>query len=335
MGGYVVVAEELRKSYNGFEAVRGVSFRVERGTVYGLLGPNGAGKTTTIGMLITLIRPSGGRALVAGYDVLREPQRVRERIGVVFQEPTVDRDLTAWQNMLIHGLIYGLPRRAVEQRIPELLELVGLREHAHRPLRSYSGGMIRRLEIARALLNEPEVLFLDEPTIGLDPQARMKVWEVIEGLRRRGVTVFLTTHYMDEAEKLCDRIAVIDHGRIIAEGSPEELKSLVGGDTVYITLEAAEAAEKLAGLLREKGLGESISVSGPTVVLMARDAPRLVPQILDAARAAGLEVLEVRYTRPSLNDVFVKLTGRSLRDEEGDWRDFMRLHIHTGRRLGR
>ena len=146
--------------------------------------------------------------------------------------------------------------------------------------------------------------------------------------------MFLTTHYMDEAEKLCDRIAVIDHGRIIAEGSPDELKSLVGGDTVYITLEAAEAAEKLAGLLREKGLGESLSVSGLTVVLMACDAPRLVPH-LDAARAAGLEVLEVRYTLPSLNDVFVKLTGRSLRDEEGDWRDFMRLRIHTGKRLGR
>ena len=146
--------------------------------------------------------------------------------------------------------------------------------------------------------------------------------------------MFLTTHYMDEAEKLCDRIAVIDHGRIIAEGSPDELKSLVGGDTVYITLEAAEAAEKLAGLLREKGLGESLSVSGLTVVLMACDAPRLVPH-LDAARAAGLEVLEVRYTLPSLNDVFVKLTGRSLRDEEGDWRDFMLLRIHTGKRLGR
>ncbi|OWJ54459.1 ABC transporter ATP-binding protein [Pyrodictium delaneyi] len=331
MKNYVVVAEDLRKSYNGFEAVKGISFRVKHGIVYGLLGPNGAGKTTTIGMLITLIRPSGGRALVAGYDVLREPQRVRERIGVVFQEPTVDRDLTAWQNMLIHGLIYGLPRRVVEQRIPELLELVGLREHMHRPLRSFSGGMIRRLEIARALLNEPEVLFLDEPTIGLDPQARMKVWEVIEGLRRQGVTVFLTTHYMDEAERLCDRIAIIDHGRIIAEGSPEELKSLVGGDTVYITLDTRESAERLARLLREKSLADTVTVAGSTVVLVARDAPRLVPQVLEAARAAGLEVREVRYTRPSLNDVFVRLTGRSLRDEEGDWRDYMRLRIHARR----
>ncbi|KSW12566.1 ABC transporter ATP-binding protein [Pyrodictium occultum] len=332
MDDYVIITEGLRKSYNGFEAVRGVSFRVRRGTVYGLLGPNGAGKTTTIGMLTTIIKPSGGRALVAGFDVTRDPQRVREHIGVVFQEPTVDRDLTAWQNMLTHGLIHGLPRRLVEQRIPELLDLVGLREHAHRPLKSYSGGMIRRLEIARALLNEPDVVFLDEPTIGLDPQARMKVWEVIDKLRRSGVTVFLTTHYMDEAERLCDRIAIIDHGRIIAEGSPEELKSMVGGDTVYVKLPGRDAAEKLASLLRERGLGEDVSVAGDMVAVVARDAPRLMPRILSLAQEAGIRVLEARYTRPSLNDVFVKLTGRSLRDEEGDWRDFLRLHIHAGRR---
>ncbi len=330
MADYAIVAEGLRKSYNGFEAVKGVSFRVRQGEIYGFLGPNGAGKTTTVGMLITLIKPTGGTARVAGHDILMEPVEVRKRIGVVFQEPTVDRDLTAWHNMYIHGRIYGLPRSVLEERIPRLLDWVGLREHMHRPLRSFSGGMIRRFEIARALLTEPRVLFLDEPTVGLDPQARARVWEVIEQLKRRGVTVFLTTHYMDEAERLCDRIAIIDHGRIIAEGSPEELKSMVGGDTLYLRAASRMDAEKLLAIA--KGYGEArLAEDGLTVVLVTKDAPSKLPRIIEEARAAGARISETRYTRPSLNDVFLLLTGRSLRDEEGGWRDWMRLHIHAGR----
>ena len=325
---YVIVAEGLRKSYGGFEALRGVSFRVRRGEVFGLLGPNGAGKTTTVGILVTLVKPSGGRAVVAGHNVVQEPWEVRKRIGVVFQEPTVDRDLTAWQNLYIHGRIYGLPRRVIEERAEDLMRLVGLEKAMHRPLRSYSGGMIRRFEIARALLTEPRVLFMDEPTVGLDPQARARVWEVIEELKRRGVTVFLTTHYMEEAERLCDHIAIIDHGRIIAEGSPEELKSMVGGDTLYLVAETRLDAEKLLRIA--KGYGEArLAEDGRVVVLVTRDAPRLLPRILEEARAVGARIAETRYVRPTLNDVFLMLTGRSLRDEEGGWSDWMRLHLHA------
>jgi len=327
---YAIIAEGLRKRYGDFEAVRGVSFRVERGEVYGLLGPNGAGKTTTMGMLVTLIKPSGGSATVAGFDIVREPWEVRKRIGVVFQEPTIDRDLTAWENLYIHGRIYGLSREEIRRRARELMELVGLEKVMDKPLRSYSGGMIRRFEIARALLTDPEVLFMDEPTVGLDPQARSRVWDVIRRLKKLGVTVFLTTHYMEEAEALCDRVAIIDYGRIIAEGSPEELKSKVGGDTVQLVTCCESEARRLAGLLSGEGRVR-LSEDGRTVILVTRDAPSKIPGILEKASKAGVRILEVRYTRPSLNDVFLLLTGRSLRDEEGGWRDWMRLHIHARR----
>ncbi len=331
MHDYTIIAEDLRKRYGDFEAVKGVSFRVEKGEVYGLLGPNGAGKTTTMGMLVTLIKPSGGKALVAGFDVLREPMKVRRRIGVVFQEPTIDRDLTAWDNLYIHGRIYGMSGDEIRSRAKELMELVGLEKYLNMPLRSYSGGMIRRFEIARALLTDPEVLFMDEPTVGLDPQARNRVWEVIRRLKHLGVTVFVTTHYMEEAEMLCDRVAIIDHGRIIAEGAPEELKSKVGGDTVYLVTCCRREAEKLARLVSEYGRVR-VAEDNATVVLVTRDAPSKIPAILEAAARAGIRILEVRYNRPSLNDVFLLLTGRSLRDEEGGWRDWMRLHIHARKR---
>ncbi len=327
---YAVYAEGLRKSYGGVEALRGVDLHVPRGTVYGLLGPNGAGKTTTMGILVTLIKPSGGRAFVAGYDVVEEPQRVREHIGVVFQEPTVDRDLTAWQNLYIHGRIHDLSRNEIEHRARHVMELVGLEKFLHRRLRSYSGGMIRRFEIARALLTEPEVLFMDEPTVGLDPQARTRVWEVIEELKKTGVTVFLTTHYMEEAERLCDTVAIIDRGVVVAEAPPEELKARLGGDTLY--LKTASPAEARRLLKLAAGYGDArLAEDGVTVVLVARDAPRLLPTLLQEARATGVSVIESRYVRPSLNDVFLMLTGRSLRDEEGGWSDWMRLHMRARR----
>lgn len=331
MESYAIIAEELRKNFNGFEAVKGVSFKVRYGEVYGFLGPNGAGKTTTLSMLTTMIKPSGGRGIVAGYDVVENPVEVRKRIGVVFQDPTVDRDLTAWQNMMIHASIYGIPRSDAEKRARELLEFVELDKFAHKPLRSYSGGMIRRFEIARALLAEPEIVFMDEPTIGLDPQARAKVWEVIQELRKQGVTVFLTTHYMDEADRLCDRIAIIDHGRIIAEGTPDELKSRVGGDTVYLRAIDADSAKKLLALVGEYGRAR-LAADNVTVILVASNAPSKIPQIISSAERAGVRIVEVRYNRPSLDDVFLLLTGRRLRDEEGDWRIWGRL---VRSRLGR
>jgi len=320
----VIIAENLVKRYDDFEAVRGVSFRVKRGEIYGFLGPNGAGKTTTLGMLTTVIRPTSGDAFVAGYSVGREPWKVRERIGVVFQEPTVDRELTAMENMLVHGLIHGLSKRDVERRARELLEFVGLEKFANTQVKRFSGGMVRRLEIARALINVPEVLFLDEPTTGLDPQSRAKVWDVIRELKKQGVTIFLTTHYMDEAEKLCDRIAIIDHGVIVAEGTPDELKRMVGGDLVYIEFEGEPA--KLLARLSECG---EARVIGQTLVLKVEDAPSLLPRLLKAVESVGVRVSSVRYSRPSLDDVFLYLTGRSLRDEEADWREALRMRIRA------
>jgi len=314
---YAIVALGLRKRFGELEAVRGVSFKVRYGEVYGFLGPNGAGKSTTVGMLITLIKPTGGEAFVAGYSVVREPVEVRRRIGVVFQDPTVDRDLTAIHNMLLHARIHGVPSRIAEERAWELLEMVGLEEHAYRPLRDYSGGMIRRFEIARSLLTNPRVVFMDEPTIGLDPHARTGVWDVIRELKRRGVTVFLTTHYMDEADKLCDRLAIIDHGRIIAEGTPSQLKSKVAGDTLYVRVEDGGVA-RLKRLLAR--YGEVKDAGNGLLVLVANDAPRLLPEIISEAQREGVRILETRYTRPSLDDVFLLLTGRRLRDEGGDWR---------------
>lgn len=326
MGEYVIEARDLRKVYpGGIEAVKGVSFRVRRGEIYGFLGPNGAGKTTTLGMLTTVIKPTSGTAIVAGYDVTRNPVEVRARIGVVFQDPTIDRDLTAWQNMYIHGLIHGVPRSVLEKRIPELLRMVGLEKFMHTRLRYYSGGMIRRLEIARALINTPEVLFLDEPTIGLDPQARAKVWEVIRSLKKQGVTVFLTTHYMDEADKLCDRIAIIDHGRIIAEGTPEELKSMVGGDIIYIRVVGDGAS--FARSLAERGW-KTKTLSDGLIAISVRDAPRALPEIMMEAARRRLQIVEVRYVRPSLDDVFLHLTGRSLRDSETEgWKEIARMMV--------
>ena len=314
---YDIIVENLVKKYGDFPAVRGVSFRVRRGEVFGFLGPNGAGKTTTIHVLATLLKPTSGRAIVAGYDVVREPVKVRRSIGIVFQDPSLDDQLTAYENMYIHGRIYGLKGAVLEERIEELLRFVELYEHRNRPVKYFSGGMRRRLEIARALLHKPRVLFLDEPTIGLDPHTRAHIWEYIEKLgREEKVTIFLTTHYMDEAERLCERIAIIDHGRIVAEGTPDQLKALVGSDMVYLTLHnpAPDACSKLdlPGTVRECRVLED----GRRVALKVENATEALPRILEAASRAGLGVAEVSYHRPSLNDVFLYLTGRELRDEE-------------------
>jgi ABC-2 type transport system ATP-binding protein len=313
---YDIIVENLVKKYGDFPAVRGISFRVRRGEIFGFLGPNGAGKTTTIHVLATLLKPTAGKAIVAGYDVVREPVKVRRSIGIVFQDPSLDDQLTAWENMYIHGRVYGLKGRVLEERIEELLRFVELYEHRNRPVKYFSGGMRRRLEIARALLHKPRVLFLDEPTIGLDPHTRAHIWDYIVRLRREGkVTIFLTTHYMDEAERLCDRIAIIDHGRIIAEGTPEELKRLVGGDMVYLRLKSP-VPNACSILDLPKIVEECKTLRDGRIALKVSNAAEAIPVILEAARSRGLQVSEVSYHRPSLNDVFLYLTGRELRDEE-------------------
>ena len=310
---FAIVVEGLVKRYGKIVAVDGVSFRVGYGEVFGFLGPNGAGKTTTIHVLATLLRPDGGRVLIAGRDVVRDPVGVRRSIGVVFQDPSLDGELTGYENLYLHGRIYGLRGGLLEERIEDMLRFVELWEHRDRLVKYYSGGMRRRLEIARALLHGPRILFLDEPTLGLDPQTRAHIWDYIRRLRREmGVTVFLTTHYMEEAEALCDRIAIIDHGRIIAEGSPEELKRMAGNDIVYLKIR--EARPGVCGFFEDLAT-ECRELPGGRIALKVGDAVKSLPGILLRARDRGLEVLEASYHRPSLNDVFLLLTGREIREE--------------------
>ncbi len=325
--GYAIIVESLVKKYGPITALKGVSFSVREGEIFGFLGPNGAGKTTTIHILATLLRPTSGRAVVAGHDVVEEPGEVRKRIGIVFQDPSLDDQLTGYENLYIHGRLYGLRGRDLEERIEAALRFVELYEHRNRLVKTYSGGMRRRLEIARALLHSPEVLFLDEPTLGLDPQTRAHIWEYIRSMRREyGVTVFLTTHYMEEAEELCDRIAIIDHGEIVAIGSPEELKSMLGSEIVYLRLERRDTGRACNAL---RGVVEECKELGDRIALRVKRAGEALPLILRRVEEEGVRVREVSYHRPSLNDVFLYLTGREIREESGGFIDFARMVIRS------
>jgi ABC-2 type transport system ATP-binding protein len=316
----IVVAEGLTKTFGSLRAVDEVSFTVKKGEIFGFLGPNGAGKTTTINLLTTLMKPTSGRGLVAGFDIQREPQKVRKRIGVLFQDITLDRELTGWENLWIHGLIYGIPRGVLKRRISELLAFVELEDWARSQVKKYSGGMQRRLQIAAALLHRPEILFLDEPTLGLDPQTRAHVWDyILELQRNEKVTVFLTTHYMDEAERLCHRTAIIDHGKIIALGSPEELKRALGSDVVYVQLapESLQETGRMAESLKNCEEFSRVQVVRPgEISVSAVRAAEAIPKIFEEAEGLAVRVREVTYHTPTLEDVFLHLTGRKLRDEE-------------------
>lgn len=293
---------------------------MKKGEIFGFLGPNGAGKTTTINLLTTLMKPTSGRGLVAGFDIQREPQKVRKRIGVLFQDITLDRELTGWENLWIHGLIYGIPRGVLKRRISELLAFVELEDWARSQVKKYSGGMQRRLQIAAALLHRPEILFLDEPTLGPDPQTRAHVWDyILELQRNEKVTVFLTTHYMDEAERLCHRTAIIDHGKIIALGSPEELKRALGSDVVYVQLapESLQETGRMAESLKNCEEFSRVQVVRPgEISVSAVRAAEAIPKIFEEAEDLAVRVREVTYHTPTLEDVFLHLTGRKLRDEE-------------------
>jgi ABC-2 type transport system ATP-binding protein len=307
-----VIATGLVKHFGDVQAVRGVDLEVGRGEVFGFLGPNGAGKSTTISMLCTLLTPTAGSARVAGFDVVTERALVRRHIGLVFQDPTLDTYLTAEHNLRLHAELYGVPRAAFPDRMQQVLQMVGLWERREAKVSTFSGGMRRRLEIARGLLHSPRVLFLDEPTVGLDPQTRASIWDYIEQLRgTEDITIFLTTHYMDEAE-YCDRIAIIDHGSLIALGSPEDLKASVGTDRVRIRTEDDERA---IALLREHfGLDPSISEGAVTFAVASGEqfVPRLFAEL-------PVSIRSVSVARPSLDDVFMSYTGTSIRDaESGD-----------------
>ncbi|KUH33008.1 ABC transporter ATP-binding protein [Thermococcus celericrescens] len=311
-----IEVDNLVKKYGDFEAVRGISFNVKRGEIFAFLGPNGAGKTTTVHVLTTLLKPTAGKAIVAGHDVAREPIAVRRKIGIVFQDPSVDRELTAYENMLIHGRIYGLSGNELKEKIERLLKFVELWEFKDRPVKFFSGGMQRRLEIARSLLHEPEILFLDEPTIGLDPQTRAHIWDYIRAMKEEhNMTIFLTTHYMDEAEQLADRIAIMDHGEIIAEGTAEELKKLVGSDIIYLKLQSPR--EELKCLKADFIKGCKMLPDG-RIRLDVDNAAEALPKLFELAKETGVRILEVTYHRPTLNDVFLHLTGREIREEGGE-----------------
>ncbi|RLI60212.1 MAG: ABC transporter ATP-binding protein [Candidatus Asgardarchaeum californiense] len=333
----MIETKDLTKQFNGFTAVDHINISVKEGEIFGLLGPNGAGKTTTISMLITLLRPTEGTATVAGYDVKKDPDKVRKHIGVVFQDTSIDRYLTGYENMWLHGKLYNIPSNELKTRIKELLEFVELWDKKDVELRKYSGGMIRRLEIARGLLHTPDVLFLDEPTLGLDPHTRAHIWDYIKKLKKeKNMTILLTTHYMDEADKLCDRIAIIDHGKIIAEGTPEELKSSLGGDVIYLKLHDGPTSYRqfMQALKQTNFNGTFTGVSGGTLTLTVKSATKTIPELFDIALKAGVKIEEIRYTKPTLDDVFLKLTGRKLRPESGDAISFMkdRMRLRFSRR---
>jgi len=299
--------------FNSLVAVNEVSFEVPAGQVFGFLGPNGAGKTTTISMLCTLLKPTSGRAAINGYDVLLEKRQVRKSIGLVFQDPSLDERLTALENLQFHAVAYKVPRALRKERISEVLDMVSLTDRADSRVETFSGGMKRRLEIARGLLHYPKVLFLDEPTIGLDPQTRNYIWEYIEDLKRReGITIFLTTHYMEEAEH-CDRIAIIDTGKIIALDTPEALKDNVGGDVIKLRTEDDESAE--AELLSRFPELELLTDPECRLCFKTRKGEEFIPDLI---RDFGTKIVSVSIHRPTLDDVFLQLTGKEIREEGAD-----------------
>jgi ABC-2 type transport system ATP-binding protein len=318
----------LRKSFDEIEAVRGVEFDVAKGEVFGFLGPNGAGKTTTINMLCTLARPSGGTALVAGHDVVAERDDVRRNIGLVFQETTLDGYLTGEQNLRLHAELYGVDSALVPGRMRQVLEMVGLWERKDSSVLTYSGGMRRRLEIARGLMHSPRVLFLDEPTLGLDPQTRSSIWRYIGELREaEEITIFMTTHYMDEAE-MCDRIAIMDQGEIVVLDTPEALKAAVGADRVRIQTDDDEAAiEQLA-----ERFDVEAGVSEGAVTFLVPSGEEFVPRLF---AELDVPIKSVNVSRPTLDDVFMSHTGTTIRDAEESGvqaRNKIMMQVMTGGR---
>lgn len=327
--GPAIEATGLTKRFGDVEALRGVDLRVEPGTVLGVLGPNGAGKTTTVRILTTLMRPDQGTARVAGLDVVRDAEKLRHRIGLAGQYAAVDENLTGVENLTVVGRLYGNRRGVAKQRAGELLDRFRLDEAGDRLVRTYSGGMRRRLDLAAALVAAPPVLFLDEPTTGLDPRSRLDLWETIEELVGGGTTVLLTTQYLDEADRLADNIAVIDQGKVIAEGTADELKGRVGGDRLDVSFTnpstADAAVEALAGLASERPVA-----SGDTVHVVMADPQGAITRAVHALDAAGLEADDLVVRRPTLDDVFLTLTGRSAEsasEEPGDHEDADRQEV--------
>ena len=322
-----IKTRDLTKNFGDLVAVDRVSLEISQGELFGLLGPNGAGKTTLAKMLSTLLKPTSGYAEVWGNDVTSKKDEVRRCIGFVFQDPSIDDKLTGRENLDFHARMYGMKRELRERRIAEVLDLVDLTEKANIQLEAYSGGMQRRLEIARGLMHRPKVLFLDEPTLGLDVQTRRHIWDYIKTLNRKeGVTVLLMTHYMEEADYLCNRIAIIDRGRIIALDTPQNLKGLVGTDVISIE---AEHDQELRNLLQNLGWIEWIREEDRVMNLGVKDGRARIPEIVVAAHEAGITIKSISLHEPDLEDVFLKFTGKKIREGEGDTKEYFKRMVRA------
>lgn len=308
----IIEVENLVHSFGDFRAVDDISFSVEEGEIFSFLGPNGAGKSTTINVLTTQLVCQKGSAKVCGYDVCKNPHEVKKCIGIVFQDEVLDRDLTVRETMEFHGRIYSMPREQRLARQKELIDLVELNEKLNERTKNLSGGMKRRLEIARGLMTRPRVLFLDEPTIGLDPQTRLRIWDYIKSVNEEGTTIFLTTHYMDEADMLSDRIEIIDRGKIITSGTADSLKNTLGEDMIYLETKdddrAVEAAKKVAEVSQAKRTAKGLEL------ILSSDGAKAMPKVLRSIEKEDIGILSVKMKKPSLDDVFVHYTGREIRD---------------------
>jgi ABC-2 type transport system ATP-binding protein len=305
----------LTKSYGDYRAVDDLSFHVYAGEIFGLLGPNGAGKSTTLRTLITLLHPTSGSATVLGHDTMREADTVRKKIGYVPQERAIDRFLTGREHLQLLGALYHLTKAEATKRISELLTLVDLEAFADRPAKTYSGGMKRKLDIACGLLPDPKILFLDEPTLGLDVQSRLRIWDYIRMLKARGMTVVMTTNYLDEADQLCDRLAIIDKGRIKTLGAPAELKIALGGDIVSLTIKETSRIGALAAAVTGQPAIRTVNVTPAGLDIRVESSEKAIPAILEAANRLDCRLEFIDYHRPRLDDVFIAHTGRSMKDE--------------------
>jgi ABC-2 type transport system ATP-binding protein len=314
----IISAENLVVVYSdGTRAVEGISFNVEEGGFFGFLGPNGAGKSTTIKVLTTLLRKTSGRATVAGFDLDRSPREIRKAIGVLSQETSLDVDLTGWENLHLQGRLQQMSGKALDERVGELLKLVQLEDVAKKPAGRYSGGMRKRLDLASALIHRPKLLFLDEPTTGLDTQSRAAIWEYLEGLNREeGITIFLTTQYLEEADRLCRRISVIDQGKLIASGTPSELKASVGGETITLTLKDPELRPKAKEILEAVPGVTNVSDADGGVVAHAKNAGEIIAELVTTLDRAGIKTSFLSISSPTLDDVFLRATGRRIRTDE-------------------